>query len=101
MDDQSASGLSSIRHRSLNPSPRGPVWESASPAGTTPQCPALTRSPEDAWNGQRNARERKKERHAVTPGSEAPGNASPHVLLLFYVGPVVSRPHPDPSRCNR
>lgn len=44
---------------------------------------------------------RKKERHAVTPGSEAPGNASPHVLLLFYVGPVVSRPHPDPSRCNR
>lgn len=32
----------------------------ASPAGTTPQCPALTRSPEDVWNGQRNAQERKK-----------------------------------------
>lgn len=26
---------------------------------------------------------RKKERHAIAPGSEAPGNASPHVLLLF------------------
>lgn len=44
---------------------------------------------------------RKKERHAVTPGPETPGNASPDVVLLFYVGPVVSRPHPDPSRCNR
>lgn len=60
VDAQSASGLPSIRRRSPNLSPRGTAWESASPAGTTPQCPAFMRSPEDEWNGQRNARERKK-----------------------------------------
>ena len=48
-----SSGLQSIRHHSLNLSPRAPVRESARPAGTTSQCPVLMRSPEDAWNGQR------------------------------------------------